>query len=143
MPRRMNREIRHGDRTPWGRAEDPKKLGTGVYSISTAGHGGVYMGADARRAIPPEVRRTFLNGGAWAEEDCEMQIALALLEAGGKVPEERLWTSVSKLRRLALDTAQQYDRYNAAIPHLKQLMRERGNGPGQESEVGVEAERPC
>ena len=123
-PRRKTRQIQHGDRTPWGQADFPEELGDGIYSISTPSHGGIYMGADARRAIPAEVRKTFMNGGAWAEEDCEMYIALALLEAKGKVDAGRLWLSVEKLRDGALKTAQRYEHYKAAIPHLEKLVQQ-------------------
>ena len=129
---RKTRQIQHGDRTPWGQADFPDELGEGIYSISTPSHGGIYMGADARRAIPAEVRKTFMNGGAWAEEDCEMYIALALLEAKGKVEAQRLWLSVEKLRDGALKTARQYEQYKAAIPHLEKLMQQKSQ-PQQDS----------
>ena len=135
--RQTTREIRYGERTPWGAADNSKELGDGVYEVSTPGHGGIYMGAEARAAIPADVRRTFINGGAWAEEDCEMVIALALLEAKGKVKPERLWIKVDRLRKLALETARRYESYRAAVPHLEKLI---DNSPGATTSEAKAAE---
>ena len=113
--------MRTGDRTPWGTADDVEQLGPEVWSVSTASHGGVRISGAALKAIPAEVRRTWLNAGGWAEEDCEMGIALALLESKGHVDRTRLWLEVERLRQLALETARRYDRYAAAVAHLERL----------------------
>ena len=137
---RRTRKIKRGDRTPWGAADNSKELGDGVYEVSTPGHGGIYMGAEARAAIPADVRSTFRNGGAWAEEDCEMAIALALLEAQGKLRPEELWMTVDRLRKLALETAMRYESYRSAVPHLQKLIDNSPAATASEASAGEATE---
>ena len=65
--------------TPWGTADNVKSIGPDVFSVTTPGHGGLYITGKAFRAIPKKVAETFMNGGHWAEEDCEMPIAMTIL----------------------------------------------------------------
>ena len=65
--------------TPWGPADSVTDLGAGIFSVTTPGHGGLYISGKAFRKVPKRVAETFMNGGHWAEEDCEMPIAIAVL----------------------------------------------------------------
>ena len=65
--------------TPWGLADNVRSLGPDIFSVTTPGHGGLYITGEAFRAIPKQVAGTFMNGGHWAEEDCEMPIAMTIL----------------------------------------------------------------
>ena len=110
--------MREGAHTPWGTAQNVEQLGDGVWMVSTAGHGGLYITGEAQRALPAAVRGTFINGGAWAEEDCEACIALAILEKAGKVPANRIPCGIERVRRAGLQTAEAYEEYRPALKHL-------------------------
>ena len=110
--------MREGSDTPWGTAQNVEQLGDEVWMVSTAGHGGLYITGEAQRALPAAVRRTFINGGAWAEEDCEACIALAILEQKGKIAADRSALDIERVRRAALLTAETYDTYRPALKHL-------------------------
>jgi hypothetical protein len=66
--------------TPWGNAETETKLADGMILVSTARHGGIYLG----RQRWDELKREFPNfvpfGGAapWLEEDCDAALAVIL-----------------------------------------------------------------
>lgn len=67
--------------TPWGRAQQSKELAPGIWEVSTAGHGGFYLSADARRKVPEPWIKYGADwshgwGAGWFEEDCA---ALAVL----------------------------------------------------------------
>jgi hypothetical protein len=62
--------IKEGDNTPWGRAQHVYKLGEGIYSASTASHGGMHLAPEINLRIPPCARAQ--NG--WYEEDCQAAI---------------------------------------------------------------------
>ena len=114
-----------GAQTPWGSAQSVHQLGDEVWMVSTASHGGVYVTGAAARAIPAAVRRTFINGANWAEEDCEACIAIAILEQKGHVAAGRLGGGVDKVRRMARATAGHFPRYRAALEHLPPASSER------------------
>lgn len=62
--------------TPWGRAQHIEELVPGqVWSVSTAGHGGLYVTGDALQRIPQSFRlATFTRSPQWYEEDCDWAI---------------------------------------------------------------------
>ena len=93
--------MKTGTGTPWGRAQDVKEIGRGVWIVETASHGGLRLSAEAAKAVPIEVGRTFINGPAWAEEDIEAPIATAFLMAERVIDDatiRRTWPSVSPER---------------------------------------------
>ena len=68
--------------TPWGEAHNATDLGGGILSVSTSSHGGLMIPKDMAKHIPKAVRDKFLNKSrqaTWAEEDCEMPLAIAFL----------------------------------------------------------------
>ena len=52
-----------GSSTPWGRAQTAEQLAPGLVSVTTAGHGGIWVAPDRRAALG--------SRKAWYEEDCE------------------------------------------------------------------------
>ena len=112
--------------TPWGDADDATDLGGGILSVSTSSHGGLLIPKAMAKHIPKAVRDKFINKSrqaTWAEEDCEMPLAIAFLfdqldpyrlqaEFGESQTEKSYWTG--QARRIA----QQYPRYAAALRHL-------------------------
>jgi hypothetical protein len=55
--------------TPWGRADQSRRLAYGVMLYSTPGHGGIHLSPKRNMEIPEPFRT---NG--WYEEDCEASI---------------------------------------------------------------------
>ena len=70
-------------RTPWGEPDIVEPLAPGVMRVHTPGHGGLRIEPEQWDGLPLEVRATFMNPG-WAEEDCEMPIAMVLLDLGSE-----------------------------------------------------------
>ena len=118
MHRRPKTEITIGDRTPWGTADNVEKLGEGVYAVDTPSHGGLRIFRSAQAVLPTAVRKTFVKGGGWAEEDCEQFIAAALLHDRGVIQATRLWTPARRMYDAALRIAREHERYAPATPHL-------------------------
>jgi len=64
--------------SPWGRVETKREIIPGLWSITTASHGGLYCSWE----IVAELRRAFPGfrpyaGWPWLEEDCDAAIATA------------------------------------------------------------------
>lgn len=67
--------MREGTRTPWGPAQYIEPVGPegGVYSVSTASHGGYYVPDVLLSRIPQEARdyaARWSGSHNWYEEDC-------------------------------------------------------------------------
>ena len=64
--------------TPWGHADQVKEIAPGIWSVSTPGHGGIYV-AEWRRATMPAYLSadTPYSGNGWFEEDCDWALACA------------------------------------------------------------------
>ena len=104
------RDAPHVDRTPWGEPTSIREMAQGVLDVSTPGHGGLIMSPGRWNSLPPEVRECMMEK-FFAEEDCEMPIALALMGLEGG-PEGRT-------RELARNIAARYPRYAPAMPRLE------------------------
>lgn len=76
----MNRQNRFytGMSTPWGRIQDYHKIADGVVSVSTAGHGGIWL-SDKRIAQLPAHYEPFTGTRRWAEEDEDGALVLQYL----------------------------------------------------------------
>ena len=63
----------NGTTTPWGPAQTVKNCGFGIFSVSTASHGGIYV-PDEMLARIPEREQAFAERWSgsrnWFEEDC-------------------------------------------------------------------------
>jgi hypothetical protein len=53
--------------SPWGKIQEKRELAPGIWTVSTAGHGGVKLSRERNAAMPDYMR----NEGGWYEEDCE------------------------------------------------------------------------
>jgi hypothetical protein len=53
--------------SPWGAIQDKRELAPGIWTVSTAGHGGIKLSRERNAAMPNYMR----NEGGWYEEDCE------------------------------------------------------------------------
>src|SRR5271154_6336714 len=59
------------DKTPWGQKDFEHELLPGFTMVSTSGHGGLYLTANQREAIPDALKPHSAGGkGMWWEEDC-------------------------------------------------------------------------
>lgn len=53
--------------SPWGKVQVKEEICPGIWSVSTAGHGGYKLDRKMNALVPKELR----NPGGWYEEDCE------------------------------------------------------------------------
>ena len=99
-------------RTPWGPVESAQAIASGVTFVQTQGHGGLILNESRWESLPEDVRACMMNP-RYAEEDCEMQIVMAMLgiETGKYLP-------------YALRTAGSFETYAAAMPHLELLAQQ-------------------
>ena len=66
--------------TPWGPTETRDELEPGVWLITTASHGGLWLDVARRSEIPGALRdAAHIPGGIWFEEDCDLPAALYAL----------------------------------------------------------------
>ena len=64
--------------SPWGAVQHCKIMNTGIYSVDTAGHGGIMIKTEyAKEILSPEARRCGFreNGYLNFEEDCAAAVA--------------------------------------------------------------------
>lgn len=58
--------------SPWGRIQDSAKLAEGVWKVSTASHGGIWLSPERAGLVPGYVvAASFLGRAEWWEEDCD------------------------------------------------------------------------
>lgn len=55
------------EHTPWGAAQHVEQLADGIWSVSTAGHGGMKLDDERNRQIPAPFRA---DGGWYEEDEC-------------------------------------------------------------------------
>lgn len=106
-----NEHVYAGMESPWGPVQESgiEHVVHGVTSVQAAGHGGLHLSRAAWAALPQAVRSTFMTPG-WAEQDCEEQIALAVLGIGG----ERRQAIADSARGIA----ERFDRYAPCLAHI-------------------------
>ena len=63
---------RAGGSSPWGEIQDADMIAEGIFSVYTAGHGGIWLSADRLEQMPADERST----DGWYEEDSEMAFPL-------------------------------------------------------------------
>ena len=59
--------------TPWGHADQYENLGQGIFTVSTPGHGGIFVPDEFLHNIPKEQRewaKSWSGSENWYEEDC-------------------------------------------------------------------------
>ena len=65
--------------TPWGKLQTSREVAPGVWSISIASYGGLYLAQDRVAQMPEEARAYAARwshgmGAAWWEEDCAIYL---------------------------------------------------------------------
>lgn len=72
--------------SPWGEVQRQEKLCSGVFSVSTASHGGIMVhGSVAKAVLSPAARKHCFRDGSYYcfEEDCDAPVAIReLLDKG-------------------------------------------------------------
>ena len=64
--------------SPWGPVQGGTKLAPGIWSVYTAGHGGIWL-SPARMALMPEgMVETNYSWGPWFEEDSDWALVAAI-----------------------------------------------------------------
>ena len=96
--------------SPWGSIQSNDLLAHGVWRVETAGHGGLWMSEERWGRIPETVQTAFKHP-RWAEEDCEMPVALGLLNMGYGDLE------ADTVHQIALESAESY--IPEAVPYLQ------------------------
>lgn len=61
-----------GGPSPWGRIQHVAKLAPGIWNVSTASHGGIYLASYRVDEMPANARIS----PHWYEEDCEAAVVL-------------------------------------------------------------------
>ena len=114
--------------SPWGAPQASEMIGHDIWVVVTAGHGGLNIGSQvpASLQLPRAANDCFINGSNWAEEDCEIFIALALLFDGVEVWLTQHWPSlveqddegVPKVFALAASICNNYGDYLNLAPYV-------------------------
>lgn len=72
--------------SPWGEVQRQEELCSGVFSVSTASHGGIMVhGSVAKAVLSPSARKHCFRDGSYYcfEEDCDAPVAIReLLDKG-------------------------------------------------------------
>ena len=113
--------------TPWGPLQHEFCISAGVCLVETPSHGGLYLAGQPYDDLPDDVKDTFIAGSQWPEEDCEMVLALAILQTRLEHPQNRrefpqLFDSSGNqnpgILEQAVSVCQTYDRYLPCRKHL-------------------------
>lgn len=96
-----------GSRSPWGTVDQVHLVAEGIWSVSTAGHGGLKLDAGRNSKVPQYMR----SPGGWYEEDCEWSIPVVV--HGASFPEELVKKALETLRNWFPD---QYQAYTGESP---------------------------
>lgn len=64
-------------RTPWGDVQTREEIGKGIWSVSTAGHGGLWLEPATYALMPSAAKTTLYSKGGWYEEDCDALLVYA------------------------------------------------------------------
>lgn len=109
------------DNSPWGIVDYWTQLAHDIWSVSTPGHGGLYVGDVSASYLPAEVQDC-MDGPPWFEEDCEAVIVVALLwDRLNPHAVASTWSSMTRERALALaeNTASYFESYAPCLPFLR------------------------
>ena len=112
------RPPQEGGRSPWGRINDVREIAVGIRSVSTPGHGGLWLSRDRIAQLPHGWetfvgKRVYRNDTArWHEEDCDLTMALWVLVATGRLAEGSDF-NLDSLERAARSMAKDYGGYHS------------------------------
>ncbi|MCW2077949.1 UNVERIFIED_ORG: hypothetical protein M2193_000124 [Bradyrhizobium japonicum] len=60
--------------SPWGAIQEKRELAPGIWTVSTASHGGIKLSRERNAAVPKYMRAE----AGWYEEDCQWSIAAVI-----------------------------------------------------------------
>lgn len=68
--------------SPWGRVQHATKIADGIYSVSTAGHGGIWLSRERAAIIPDYISAATFGGSGptWFEEDSDWALTVLVFE---------------------------------------------------------------
>lgn len=66
--------------TPWGAVQHTAEIAPGIVFYSTAGHGGIKLGPERLKQMPPYMLNTCAGRG-WYEEDCDWAMPAVVFAA--------------------------------------------------------------
>lgn len=71
----QNTQIMKISHSPWGAVQNQKQIAPGIVSVSTAGHGGIFVSQERRLQMPIDLAAfgTWTEPG-WYEEDCDWAV---------------------------------------------------------------------
>jgi hypothetical protein len=126
----MADDERPPEETPWGTERDePDKLFAGFWWIYTSRHGGLYLTAQQREAIPESLKAHSRDGtGVWWEENTAWSLPVICLLS--KRPEASLSENEQEVLQRAHNTAQ--DEYPDEWEHLTGRKLEPGESQGRD-----------
>ena len=75
-----------GMSTPWGRIQDHHRIADGVVSVSTAGHGGIWLSDERIKQLPAHYQ-PFTGTPRWNEEDEDGALVMQYLGLLSLIPE--------------------------------------------------------
>ena len=75
-----------GMATPWGQIQDSHRIANGVVSVSTAGHGGIWLSDERIKQLPADYQ-PFTGTPRWNEEDEDGALVLQYLGLLSLIPE--------------------------------------------------------
>ena len=64
-----------GRSSPWGKIQTAHKIVDGIYSVTTAGHGGLWLSDEKKKKLPKSYK-PYTGNRRWAEEDEDGTIVL-------------------------------------------------------------------
>jgi hypothetical protein len=73
------------NKTPWGDVQHKQRLLPGVWFVSTAGHGGIWLSEERRKQIPLNLQN---RDNQWYEEDCEFSLVVCALRDEWPTPQD-------------------------------------------------------
>jgi hypothetical protein len=65
--------------SPWGSVQHQHEIAPGIISVSTAGHGGIWLSFERQAQLPAwalQVPSSYCSKPMWWEEDCESQVIM-------------------------------------------------------------------
>ena len=62
--------------SPWGHIQDAEQIVPGIWSVSTASHGGFYLSEQRMSALPNHLKVNIYGQNCWFEEDVEVSLVL-------------------------------------------------------------------
>jgi hypothetical protein len=66
--------------TPWGPAQSVSEIIPGMWHVSTAGHGGIYVSPELYAQMPSYMKATPYSSAGWFEEDIDWVLPFVVFE---------------------------------------------------------------